>query len=242
MAKCDEGYLCSVCGDEVDGILQSDLYLRFVIGEVDPERLHTSPERHIRCNPILAQFIKDEDFTEAIERDKIPDGFNNNLLWNFGHCVVTQQLLCYKLSGLEMQIETDLIEQLCKATSPKDWTTPPDIQVLRELAISLPEKLAFDYADGRFKEFKPYETSAGVTLSCVEDAIEFNNFHEGIHVGYVAIDAVIDVPWTRQAFADRPDEFFSNPADIADEVFHVAHQPKSTWSFDTTIRPYGEEW
>ena len=75
MAKCDEGYLCSVCGDEVDGILQSDLYLRFVIGEVDPERLHTSPERHIRCNPILAQFIKDEDFTEAIERDKIPDGF-----------------------------------------------------------------------------------------------------------------------------------------------------------------------
>ena len=64
----------------------------------------------------------------------------------------------------------------------------------------------------------------------------------GVHVSYVAIDAVIDVPWTRQAFADRPDDFFAKPSDIADQCFHVAHQPKSTWSFDVVIRPFGEEW
>jgi len=62
VAKCEEGYLCSVCGGDVEHIHQSDLYLRYVIGRVDPETLHTTPERHIRCNPALAQFIVDLDF------------------------------------------------------------------------------------------------------------------------------------------------------------------------------------
>lgn len=62
MAKCEEGYLCDVCGKDVEQLVQSDLYLRYVIGEVDPETLHTQPERHIRCNPTLAQFIVDESF------------------------------------------------------------------------------------------------------------------------------------------------------------------------------------
>ena len=62
MAKCDEGYRCEVCGKDVTAILDSDLYLRYVIGELDPEVLHTSPERHIRCSPVLAQFIEDPSF------------------------------------------------------------------------------------------------------------------------------------------------------------------------------------
>lgn len=62
MAKCDEGYICQICGEDVENVLQSDLYLRYVIGEVDPELLHTTPERHIRCNPTLAQFIVADDF------------------------------------------------------------------------------------------------------------------------------------------------------------------------------------
>ncbi|HVC96248.1 MAG TPA: hypothetical protein VND64_21370 [Pirellulales bacterium] len=62
MAKCEEGYLCDVCGGDVEEMTDSDLYLRFVIGLVDPETLHTSRERHVRCNPALAQFIVDGDF------------------------------------------------------------------------------------------------------------------------------------------------------------------------------------
>lgn len=61
-AKCEEGYLCSVCGGDVGEITDSDLYLRFVIGMLDPETLHTTRERHVRCNPTLAQFIVDDDF------------------------------------------------------------------------------------------------------------------------------------------------------------------------------------
>jgi hypothetical protein len=62
MAKCDEGYLCDVCGEAVPDITGSDLYLRYVIGEIDSRALLSSPERHLRCNPTLSQFIVDEDF------------------------------------------------------------------------------------------------------------------------------------------------------------------------------------
>lgn len=66
MAKCDEGYLCEVCGKDVGAITDSDLYLRYVIGELDPEVLHTTPERHLRCNPSLAQYVVDERFGPII--------------------------------------------------------------------------------------------------------------------------------------------------------------------------------
>lgn len=65
MAKCDEGYRCEVCGRDVEAVVDSDLYLRYVLGEVPLEQLHLSRERHIRCNPALAQYIVDERF-EAI--------------------------------------------------------------------------------------------------------------------------------------------------------------------------------
>ena len=57
MAKCDEGYCCEVCGRDVEAVTESDLYLRFVLGEVPLELLHRLPERHLRCNPALAQYI-----------------------------------------------------------------------------------------------------------------------------------------------------------------------------------------
>lgn len=62
MAKCDEGYLCEVCGAEVSSIVDSDLYLRYVLGQLEAEKLHLSPERHLRCNPVLAQYVVDDRF------------------------------------------------------------------------------------------------------------------------------------------------------------------------------------
>ena len=62
MARCERGYLCEVCGREVEEITESDLYLRYVLGEVPSEQLHILPERHVRCNPALAQYIVDPAF------------------------------------------------------------------------------------------------------------------------------------------------------------------------------------
>jgi hypothetical protein len=66
MAGCDEGYICEVCGEAVDEIVDSDLYLRFILGQVEYETLTKMPERHIRCNPVQAQFIVDDGFTPLI--------------------------------------------------------------------------------------------------------------------------------------------------------------------------------
>jgi NADP-dependent 3-hydroxy acid dehydrogenase YdfG len=65
---------------------------------------------------------------------------------------------------------------------------------------------------------------------------------KGVHVAYVLIDAVIDLAWTRQRWPDAPDEFFIKPAAIAEEIWHVAHQDRSAWSFNVEIRPFGETW
>ena len=66
MAKCEEGYLCDICGQDVAELTDSDLYLRYVVGMLDPEVLHTTSERHIRCNPTLAQYIVADDFEPVI--------------------------------------------------------------------------------------------------------------------------------------------------------------------------------
>jgi NAD(P)-dependent dehydrogenase (short-subunit alcohol dehydrogenase family) len=65
---------------------------------------------------------------------------------------------------------------------------------------------------------------------------------KGIHVAYVVVDAVIDLPWTRHAFASRPDEFFARPTAIAESVYHLAHQDRSAWTFELDLRPFGEKW
>ena len=62
MARCEQGYLCEICGQEVAEMSDSDLYLRYILGEVTLEQLHQSSERHIRCNPTAAQFIVDPAF------------------------------------------------------------------------------------------------------------------------------------------------------------------------------------
>jgi len=64
----------------------------------------------------------------------------------------------------------------------------------------------------------------------------------GVHVSFMMIDAVIDVPWARARMADKPDDFFIKPSDIAEEVWHVTHQPRSAWSFLTEVRPFRESW
>lgn len=65
---------------------------------------------------------------------------------------------------------------------------------------------------------------------------------KGIHVAYLIIDAVIDVPWQRELRPEAPDDFFISPASIAGEVHHLAHQPKDAWSFLAEVRPFQEPW
>lgn len=115
----------------------------------------------------------------------IPEGFNNNILWNVAHLVVTQQLLIYKLSGLNCLVSDEMIERYRKGAMPSAIVSETDYEEIKELFLGLPDTLQEDYEAGIFKEFHPYKTSVGFELDSLEKAIAFNNYHEGIHLGTI---------------------------------------------------------
>ena len=115
----------------------------------------------------------------------VPPGFNNHLLWNLGHIVVTQQVLCYELCGLAPRIDPALIARYRKGTRPTGPVSPEEVMTLFDLLPLTPAQVRADYEAGRLQGFRPYETSFGYRLSSIEDALHFNNVHEGLHLGYM---------------------------------------------------------
>jgi len=116
---------------------------------------------------------------------EIPTGFRNNIWWNIAHVVATQQILVYKFSGLEMRIPEQFIEKFKKGTVPDGSATDAEIKEIGDFLISTAEWAKEDYESGLFKDFNAYTTSLNVTLSNVEDAMTFNVFHEGLHLGTI---------------------------------------------------------
>ncbi len=129
--------------------------------------------------------LKELDGLTLDQIHTIPQGFKNNIAWNIAHLVVTQQLLHYKLSGLNCLCPDDLIEAHRKGTLPTKTFTEQEFDEVKELLLGLPETLEEDFEAGIFENFIEYPTSAGFVLNSLESAIVFNNFHEGIHYGVI---------------------------------------------------------
>jgi len=89
-----------------------------------------------------------------------------------------------------------------------------------------------------FAGFAPSKAAQRILL----ESIARESGPKGIHAAYLAIDAVIDLPWTREFFKDKPDDFFCQPDDIAAACYDLAHQPRSAWASEMVIRPFGENW
>ncbi|WP_281227480.1 DinB family protein [Flavobacterium aquiphilum] len=115
--------------------------------------------------------------------NKIPEGFNNSLFWNIAHVVVTQQLLVYKLSGLPMAVSDELVEKYRKGTKPEQDATQEEVDLIKSLVFNTVDQLEADYNNGVFKNYQEYPTSTGFILKSAKGAIDFNNFHEGLHLG-----------------------------------------------------------
>ncbi|NJB36887.1 DinB family protein [Croceivirga sp. JEA036] len=129
-----------------------------------------------------------KDFLTSLDKDTlftVPEGFNNNIWWNIAHTVVTEQLLIYKLSGTPMQISDTLVAKYRKGTFPEENPTEDEFNEVLELLTTLPKRTLEDYKNGVFSTYNAYQTSFGFELTSVEDAISFNNFHEGMHFGYI---------------------------------------------------------
>ena len=114
----------------------------------------------------------------------------------------------------------------------------PDMIAAGEGAIIVTGNTSALRGKGNFAGFAPSKAAQRILAQSMARTLG----PKGIHVAYVVIDAVIDVPWTRAAFAAKGDDFFARPAAIADTVWNVAHQERSAWSFDVELRPFAEEW
>lgn len=116
----------------------------------------------------------------------IPHGFNNNIIWNIGHSIVTEQILVYKLSGLKPNVSDALIEKYKKGTKPDGKTTQEEVNELKALTFSTIEHTKADFGSKIFSTFNDYTLSTtGNTLTNVNQAIQFALIHEGMHAGYI---------------------------------------------------------
>lgn len=131
---------------------------------------------------LMALFL---DSFSIDQLNKIPNGFNNNIFWNIAHLIATQQQLVYGLSGLPMHVSDSFVAKYKKGSKPEENAIKDEVQKVKELLFSTLKKTEEDYRKGIFKNYNPYTTSTDSTLKSVEEAIEFNNFHEGIHLGYI---------------------------------------------------------
>ncbi|QHI37731.1 hypothetical protein IMCC3317_31120 [Kordia antarctica] len=119
------------------------------------------------------------------ELNKIPAGFSNNIIWNIAHTVVTQQLLIYKLSNLPMHVSEEMVSKYRNKTKPEGDVTQAEVDEINGLLESLLIQTEKDLDAEIFKTYNEYTVSLGTTLTNVQEAVEFNNFHEGIHLGYI---------------------------------------------------------
>ena len=129
---------------------------------------------------IVSQFL---DYYSLEQLNKIPEGYKNNLIWNIAHIVVTQQLLVYKFSGLPMLVSDELVQKYMKGTKPELDATQADVDEIKSLLSKTIDQTKEDYDNGIFKNYQEYPTSTGFVIKNVEDAMVFNNFHEGLHIG-----------------------------------------------------------
>ena len=115
--------------------------------------------------------------------NKIPEGFSNNLIWNIGHIVVSQQMLVYLGSGNEAMVSQELIKKYMRGTRPEADATQAEADEIKSLLFTTIEKAEEDYKNGLFTSYTERKTELGFTLQSIEDAITFNNYHEAIHLG-----------------------------------------------------------
>lgn len=113
----------------------------------------------------------------------IPEGFSNNIFWLLGHISFAQKKLISGLSKLDPRTPDWMAEYFGPGTSPKNWKSLPDINFILESFTLAPIEIENDFKNQLFSEFIPYTTKMGTVLNSFEEALAFNNFHEGLHLG-----------------------------------------------------------
>ncbi|RZF59928.1 DinB family protein [Sphingobacterium corticibacterium] len=131
-------------------------------------------------------FIRLLDELTLDELNQIPEGFNNNIIWNFGHIVVSTQTLCYVRTGIRSDTSTvKYLDAYKKGSKPAYFVSIEEVNELKQLAISTIQKLQEDYQTGIFEKIVPFDTSTfGVLINNIEELLITTVGHDNTHFGY----------------------------------------------------------
>ena len=129
---------------------------------------------------IIAEYIENYSLEQL---NKVPEGFNNNLIWNIGHIVVVQQMLVYNLSGLPMMVSQEMVEKYKRGTKPEHLISQAEVDEIRSLLFETINQTKADLNSKIFKTYTEFTTLSGFTMRNVEDALAFNYYHEAMHIG-----------------------------------------------------------
>jgi DinB superfamily len=117
--------------------------------------------------------------------NKIPEGFNNNIIWNLGHMIAAQQGICYKRAGLPTLISGDFWERFRSGSKPEGIISDDQIAHIKQLLFITLDQFEIDYNKQIFGNYSSWSTRYGVELASIDNSIEFLPFHEGLHSGTI---------------------------------------------------------
>jgi len=143
-------------------------------------KMHQTFEITRTSRKIASQILENHTLEQL---NTIPEGFNNNLIWNIAHIIVVQQMLVYKLSGLPMMISDEIVEKHKKGTKPEHNVTQAEVDEIKSLLFETINQTEADLNSKIFKNYDEYPTSTGFVIKSAEDAMAFNYFHEALHIG-----------------------------------------------------------
>lgn len=131
-------------------------------------------------------FIRLVDSLSEEELNQIPEGFNNNIIWNFGHIVVSTQILCYVRTGVwEDASRIKYLDAYKKDSKPSYPVGKAEIEDLKALAITSIEEIKALYDKGGFDNMQAYSTATfGSTMDNFAHVLVTTSGHDNLHYGY----------------------------------------------------------
>jgi hypothetical protein len=118
--------------------------------------------------------------------NEIPAGFNNNIIWNFGHIVIATQALSYVRTGIRPDASSiTYASAYAKGTKPTYFVTQEEVDELKKIAVESIEQIEKDYAAGVFNTITPFATDTyKETMPTFEEVITLTSGHDNLHYGY----------------------------------------------------------
>lgn len=142
--------------------------------------------------PQLKSLAKIRKFTLATiegltteQLNKIPEGYNNNIIWNVAHMIAAEQGVCYLRAGIPTVIPEHFYTAFKPGSKPAGLVSSEQIEAIKELLLSSLVSLESDLIERKFENYTSWATRYGVEMNNIDDALNFLPFHEGMHLGYI---------------------------------------------------------